>query len=452
MNTTNRNILISCVVLLVVFCLCLSVVVVAGAGLILITSREVSSLNLQPLMSSPPTADTVEGQMDQIQDQVIELRGLNPTSTVNRTLLSQEQLRQHVYEDLLEDYSPEEAIDDARVLSAFGLLSEDFDLYNFYQELYSEQIAGFYDQETKEMYVVQGEGFAGPERLTYAHEYIHVLQDQTYDIENGLNYNDESCEQDSERCAAIQALIEGDASYAEFAWYSENSTAEDRRQIAEFYTEFQSPVYDNAPAFMREDFVFPYEAGQEFVKALYEQGGWEAVNAAYANLPVSTEQILHPERYPEDMPEPVTLPDFSGVLGDGWSELEQGVMGEWYTYLILAYGLDEQGRLDIDRAKQAADGWEGDAYKVYYNESLGEPVVLLRTLWDSPSEAEEFANAFSDYATERFGNPVSEEEGSRTWQDGRSIINLRQEAETTTWVFAPDSSTAQLILDSMPSP
>jgi hypothetical protein len=32
----------------------------------------------------------------------------------------------------------------------------------------------------------QDEGFQGPERLTYGHEYVHALQDQNYDIENGL--------------------------------------------------------------------------------------------------------------------------------------------------------------------------------------------------------------------------------------------------------------------------
>ena len=54
---------------------------------------------------------------------------------------------------------------------------------------------------------------------TYAHEYAHVLQDQVYDFEDGLQYTDESCEANSERCAGIQALIEGDAVLSEMQWF-----------------------------------------------------------------------------------------------------------------------------------------------------------------------------------------------------------------------------------------
>ena len=71
-------------------------------------------------------------------------------------------------------------------MAAFGLINPDFDLQNLYIDLYSEQIAGFFDIEENEMVVVQGEGFGGVERFVYAHEYTHVLQDQNFDIENGL--------------------------------------------------------------------------------------------------------------------------------------------------------------------------------------------------------------------------------------------------------------------------
>jgi len=41
--------------------------------------------------------------------------------------------------------------------------------------------------------------------------FTHVLQDQAYRLSEGLGLNDEACEADSEKCAATQALIEGDA-------------------------------------------------------------------------------------------------------------------------------------------------------------------------------------------------------------------------------------------------
>jgi hypothetical protein len=278
--------------------------------------------------------------------------------------------------------------------------------------------------------------------LTYAHEYQHVLQDQNYDIENGLNYNEKVCEVESERCAAIQALMEGDASLTELSWFQTYASDEDRKQILEKYSDFQSPVYDSAPAFMKEDFLFPYQQGQEFVQALYDQGGWNAVDRAYQDLPASTEQILHPEKYPNDQPVSVSLPSFENVLGSEWKEVDRGVLGEWYTYLTLAHGLDPQSRLDADTASSAAEGWGGDAYAVYYDAGTQQTVMVLKTVWDSSQDAEEFASSFVTYATERFGKSASQKNASVTWSGTESFTGIFTQGSQTIWVFAPDSQTA----------
>jgi hypothetical protein len=207
----------------------------------------------------------IASEMDDIQQQVLTTRGLESSGPVDRDLLTPEQLREHVLNNFLKDYTSEEARNDAIFLAQLGFIEPDFDLEEFFIELYSEQVAGYYDDETKKMYVVRGEGFEGPERLTYAHEYVHALQDQNYDFKNGLNFSDEACDAETERCAALQALIEGDASVSELEWFSENGTQEDLLQIQEFYGNYQSPVFDSAPSFMQEDFIFPYTYGQSFV-------------------------------------------------------------------------------------------------------------------------------------------------------------------------------------------
>ncbi len=74
----------------------------------------------------------------------------------------------------------------------------DFDLKQWYTDLYSEQIAGYYDDEIKTMFVVQDTGFGGYEKLTYAHEYTHVLQDQVYGFDDILDMSEEACQADSE--------------------------------------------------------------------------------------------------------------------------------------------------------------------------------------------------------------------------------------------------------------
>ncbi len=125
-------------------------------------------------------------QMDQIQSEVESFRDLPSTTSINRNILSAEDLQRRVLEDFFVDYDEEEMFLDLVELDLLGLLNRNFDLYDLYVALYSEQIAGFYDDETTEMFVVQGENFGGSERMTYAHEYTHALQDAAFDLDDGL--------------------------------------------------------------------------------------------------------------------------------------------------------------------------------------------------------------------------------------------------------------------------
>ncbi len=419
-------------------------------------SQEPTQAATDPVVSVPTAESTtaalppeIEMQMNAIQHQVIDLRGLEPTGEVPRALLTSDELRQRMIDDYLTDYTEEEVADDVVVLTAFGLLEPDFDLRGFYIDLLSEQIAGFYDHEVGEMYVVQGEGFFGPERLTYSHEYTHVLQDQNYDIENGLKYNEDSCEEDTERCAAIQALIEGDASLTELNWFYEFSSSTDQQQIMEFYQSLSSPVYDSAPPFMQQDFVFPYNYGLTFVQKLYDEGGYTAIDAAYRNVPISTEQILHPEHYPSNIPTSVELPDLLPVLGDGWRELDRNVMGEWYTYLILGYGIDPAAQIADEIAHEAAAGWKGDTYLVYYNDATAETVMVMHMLWDSTADALQFSDAFHDYAEARFNVSTQGTAAASTWTFPGGYTSLLKSGAQTTWVLAPDADTAEMVLQAM---
>jgi hypothetical protein len=386
--------------------------------------------------------------LDQIQSQVIENRGLQSTGTVPVVMLSPDELRQNVIHDFLADYTDEEMADDVLELSIIGLLEPGFDFKSFYTELLSEQVAGYYDPETKEMFIVQGQSFQGPERMTYAHEFTHALQDQNYDIRNGLNQNDEACEADSEFCGAVEALIEGDASLSEAFWYY-YADDETKQQIDSFYESFESPIYESAPAFLKDDFVFPYNQGAAFVMDIFEQGGWPAVDAAYTNLPESTEQILHPELYPDDTPISVDLPDLSATLGDGWREVSRNQMGEWYTYLILARGANASARVDDTTAQDAAAGWGGDEYLVFQNKSTGSTAFVMKTVWDTPRDATEFANTFQEYGNNRFGVSAAQQGDSLTWTYPNGFSSFYQSGDTTVWIIAPDSSIANTITDSL---
>ncbi|GAB4497572.1 MAG: hypothetical protein OHK0052_09390 [Anaerolineales bacterium] len=463
--------LLSCVTIFIVACLCLTCVGILSAGVFLlgdVGNPQVGGVPQAPAPSwSAPTpaypgpadaaptpqvpaapesiSPVIAAQMDSIEADVMALRGLPHANGVRRVLLTPDQLRQRVLSDFLADYTPEEAANDSVVLWAFGLLPKEYDLLNLYRELLSEQVAGFYDDDERAMFVVQGQGFLGPQRMTYAHEYVHALQDAAYDIDDGLGFNDAQCDADSERCAAIQALLEGDASLTEQFWLYQHATPEDMQEIMDFYSQYSSPVYDSAPAFLQEDFLFPYTAGKDFVQALYNKGGWDAVDAAYLTPPVSTEQILHPEKYGDDVPQVVTLPNLQAVLGTDWEQLDAGIMGEWYTYLLMARANNPVIRQSDANARHAAAGWDGDAYAVY-RQTSGEAVALAFSLvWDTPEDAGQFREIFGAYLSERTGAKPTITGAWKVWRAYEGVHALRADADATVWLFAPDEATLEAL-------
>ncbi|MDY0125683.1 MAG: hypothetical protein RBS09_05755, partial [Anaerolineaceae bacterium] len=272
----------------------------------------------------PPTPDlTYSDSMNEIEEQVSQLRGLAVEESIPRRLMSTDELRQVILNDFLEDYNAEDEERDIAVMNLFGLLPADFKLRDFYQDLYAEQIAGYYDSEEKEMFVISDSGFGGMERSTYAHEFVHTLQDEHFDFNGTLGYTDDACQEDSEGCMALQALIEGDAVLTEQLWFQKFGTQEDMQDLQDFATTYESPVYDSAPDALKESLTFPYLYGSQFVQTLYAQGGYEAIDAAFSTTnPVSSEQILHPARYPGDVPSNPILPDLQTALGQDWVEIE----------------------------------------------------------------------------------------------------------------------------------
>ncbi len=473
MSTNTRRLLLSCVSLAVVACLCVGAIAISGLGVTLLTnqtptprpvSTQVSVVTTSPGVTSEPNSDatptpitslpTLNGptlspnisqEMDQIQSQVESYRGLHAPTQVVRGVLTTAQLRENVLNEFLKDYTQTDANDDVAVLNAFGLLPANFDYRTFQENFLTEQVAGYYDNITKEMYVISDEGFTGLQKFNYAHEYTHVLQDQNFDIQGKLGYSDSKCKNASERCAAIQALMEGDATLSQEVWLLQYSTQLDQQQISQFSQTFQSPIYDSAPEFYKEDALFPYTQGLEFVQTLYDQSGWQSVDDAYLNPPVSTEQILHPDLYPDEKPVEVTLADASEALGTDWKALDQDTIGEWYTYLLLAAGYDSTNRIPTNTARQAAAGWGGDAYTVYQNGKTGEVALAVVWQWDSSNDASEFMNAFEQYGNDRWGSPSSSSSSTSQWENTQNYSIVTLSGQTTTWILAPNAQTASEI-------
>lgn len=365
----------------------------------------------------------------QIETNVAALRGREPLRPVTLTLLTTEQLRERLAEQIMEEMTPEKARDDGLVYVAFDFLTADFDLYGFLLDLYSEQVAGFYDPETAEFVVVSdAEAFDLFEQWTYAHEYVHALQDQHFGLDG---INDESLT--SEQRLALRALAEGEATLVQVQYLLEYfSQAEVNRLFATGLQSDQT-ILEQAPPILSASLSFPYEGGFEFVSFLYSQGGWAAIDAAWANPPQSTSHILHPSRYlAGETALAISLPPLTSTLGSGWRLLDEDVLGEFYLRQYLGQQLAEQ------EAINAATGWGGDRYAVYGNEA-DELVMVLRLAWSTAGDKAEFVTAYAAFASQRSGANEQSLADGRCWAAAADLICLYELESETVVVRAPDA-------------
>ena len=372
--------------------------------------------------------------MDEIEYQVIQLRGLRPTSPTHRRLLTESELQQEVLQELLQEYSPQEAEDEARVLALFGLLEPGYDLWALYQDLYSEQVLGFYDDASQQMSILSDADFDILERLTYAHEYTHALQDQTYDFQDALNFDDEACEANGDRCIAIQSLLEGDAMLLQSQWLRTYASMADIAGLYDLNAALESPVFSAAPEFIQQSMMFPYEQGASFVLRFYRQGLWAAVDDVYRNPPASTEQILHPTRYPDDVPIILELPDLENALPGEWREIGRSTLGEWQLMMMLSQFLPDT------TASYVADGWGGDSYAAFHDDTRDRSAIVLITAWDTSSDATQYFNTMRNYGDGRFSNATFSWE-FMSWETDAIYASLVRSSRQVMWILAPDSAT-----------
>ncbi len=388
--------------------------------------------------NDPNIEDPFAAIRQEIETNVIEIRGLPQLEAVMPTALTPAELRERLETDLNEDYSPEESRLDVLTLSAFDFLARDFDLYNFTIDLLTEQIAGFYDPETNEFVVISSDEatFGGLEQFTYAHEFVHALQDQHFELD--LLSDDDL---DSEAAFALRALVEGDATLAQTLYVTQGYFSQEQLlEILEAAGSIDSTILDSAPPFLAAELEFPYIAGLEFVQTLYDQGGYTAVNEAWENLPQSTEQIIHPERYLSgDAPQIVSVEPLTDTLGVGWQRLDEDTFGEFYLRQYLVQ------QLDGATADTAATGWGGDRYTVYWNEETESIVMVFKLAWDTVADGEEFFAAYEGYPANLFGTSATPQPDDGLCWQGIDVICLYQVGSETMIVRAPDLETAAAV-------
>jgi hypothetical protein len=322
-----------------------------------------------------------------IEPQVVAIRSLTPKHDVNPKVLSVEELKAHVAESFKKDNPPALVAANERLLKGLGLLPANASLSDLYIELLGSQVAGFYSPDDKELYVVSRTGGIGPlERVTFAHEYTHALQDQTFDL--AKLHVDEVGQGD--RGLARLSLIEGDAVAVQSVWTQRNLTAAENIALLQAALDPEAlKILEKMPPILRESLTFPYDNGLRFVMGLQSRRGWAGVDAAYAKPPASTEQVLHPEKYDAgEAPVAVDIPDdLATRMGSGWKSTLEDTFGEFQLGVWLRGAVDSAAD-----ATAAAAGWGGDRIEVLEGPNGAWGIALI-TDWDTVADAQQFGDA-----------------------------------------------------------
>ena len=392
---------------------------------------------------APPNA-TQMASLGIIQQDVEDLRGLGFQGEVSAYLITRLKART-VLEDVYRSAGGSEAQleDEKRELVALGLVKPTYNLIDTVLNSLADAVGGFFDPLTKRLFIIGG-NLGAVERFVYSHEFAHALVDQHFPFDRLGAYP--VCQRDQDQCRAITGLVEGDATLVMNQWLP-YASPQDFLELLSYTPPLQALPEQFPPPFAVKDGEFPYRHGMAFVQFLHGRGNWAEVNRAYANLPLSSEQILHPEKYlAGERPQEVHPPALEGSLGEGWRPLANDTLGEWGTYLLLGYSADLDAQLVDGAALYAAQGWGGDRYLVYYHEASQQTLLAALWRWDNDPEAVEFHQALHQHLNSRFRGLTLLRSAGACWQAPDQVSCIYQRGAGVLWILTPDEAVLDSVL------
>lgn len=283
---------------------------------------------------------------------------------------------------LLADFAT--GIDDLRTteitLKALGILPPDADLVSEVRGSMQAGVIGFYDPGTTQL-VIRGTELTAFTRTTLAHELTHALDDQWFALDRPA-----LATAGADARFGFQALVEGTASWVEDAWTDSRSPTERAAATTEAREFGRNMVVGDHSVAVVQIVQSPYVLGLAFVESITATGGTESIDRAFAAPPISSEQIIHPEKYATgELPIEVASPPADGPT------ITDETLGELDLTAVLSTSLAPA------IARTAGEGWGGDRYVVWRSPS-GASCIRLDVVGDTPSDSRAIADAFSHWA------------------------------------------------------
>jgi hypothetical protein len=372
---------------------------------------------------TPAEAKELFRSVDEILRFASKDTGLPIKKKVKRTIVSRPQVEKYIGDKFKDDADRIRFERSELVEKKFGLLPRTFDLHSFLVKLLTEQVAGYYDEKTRTMNLLD---WNEPEmqRPVMAHELTHALQDQSFNLEkmskhdeevekHGLDDLDELVRND-EDSTCRSAVLEGQAMIVllDYVLAPQGQSVEKMPQVVELMQASMdksrgSPVFDSAPLLLQEELAFPYRQGMKFIKDLLVAGGKQlAYTGVFARMPQTTREIMEPKEYlaGRRVP-PLLLPDL-GFLKKDYEPYDAGAVGELDVSLLLRIYADEA--LD----KQLSPEWRGGAYYAAGRKGAKPPDrnssahigLFYVSKWATEAAAQEFAKTYAAALPKRYSS------------------------------------------------
>jgi len=325
------------------------------------------------------SGDAVGRLVDSLRPVVERTVGLPFQAPPRYAVRSRAQVAAYLATKLNEELPPERLTAMHDVYRLLGQVPDSLDIRGLLTALYEEQVAGFFDPDSGTLFVYEGSDVRSAQfKFVLAHELVHALQYDYLALDSIMHQR-----RDSDRLAAAQAMLEGQATLASMKMMAPGQDLLSDDAIWETFREQlrtargSMQVFAETPRVLQEGLIFPYLEGAEFVR-WYERNGAGGGQPYGAAIPVSTEQVLHPQRYAaRDMPVEVPLDTVGAAPG------ESDVMGEMGVAMLSA---------DLAGAEVVSTtipiGWAGDRYRLY--QSPEGPALVWLIAWDDQRAADRF--------------------------------------------------------------
>ncbi len=328
-----------------------------------------------------PAEVDVQRRVADFLNRVAAVRHLKPRASVEARELDRSSLIASVREHVAREIPPDVIRNQGEMLVGLGLVPPDFNYEEGAFRLLEAQLAGFYEPRDKKMYLASDLDDRAAD-ATLAHELVHALQDQYFDLGSRLSYQPEA----NDRESALQGLAEGDATSAMMdlmlaAVHRRAIDVPDDVFVAEVEGSMgASPEAAAVPKVLRASLVAPYVDGVLFVHALRRRGlasaaadggGWSAVDDAWRRPPETTEQLLHLDKYDaREMPESLPNP---AAPGAGWTPLYNDIFGEEGLRIAIEEWLPKRV------AAAVASGWAADRAVLFQGQVSAATAVRSRS-------------------------------------------------------------------------